>query len=77
MQVLSHEVRRTLWQATEWLAKQMNPQDVSNTLWALAVLDVVPPAGLTQAAERVAPDMNTQDIANTLWALATWYRKPA
>jgi hypothetical protein len=58
VQTLSHEVERTLCQAAERVAAQMNSQEIANTLWALAVMGVAPPAGLARAwlaaAERVA-----------------------
>jgi hypothetical protein len=75
VQTLSHEAERTLCQAAERVAAQMNSRDVSITLWALAVMGEAPPAALSRAlldaAERVALDMNPQTVANTLWALAT------
>jgi hypothetical protein len=57
-------------------APSMRPQDVTNTLWALATLGWRLWAGpsrerLEAAAVRVAPTMNAQEADKTLSALAT------
>ena len=48
------------------------PQDIANTLWALATAGVQMPASLVESlskrAESTARDFNPQAIANTLWA---------
>jgi hypothetical protein len=58
------------------VAPSMKPQEVANSLWALATLGW--PAGegsmrcaLEGAAVRVAPSMKPQEVANSLWGLAT------
>ena len=58
------------------VAPSMNPQNVANTVWALATLGWQDGKGsmrcaLEAAAVRVAPSMNAQGVANTVWALAT------
>jgi len=57
-------------------ARDMNPQNVANSLQALSKLEAVTaavlPTGwkrLVEAAERTAPQWNPQDVANTLNAL--------
>ena len=56
------------------LAGEFNPQDVANTVWALATMGVTPEAGLLRAmqgrATAVAGEFTPQDVANTLWAHA-------
>jgi very-short-patch-repair endonuclease/precorrin-6B methylase 2 len=56
-------------------AKDFNPQNIANLLWALATSGVSPNAALVQAmsseAVAKAKAFNPQDIANLLWALAT------
>jgi hypothetical protein len=56
-------------------AKDFNPQNIANLLWALATSGVSPSAALVQAmssaAVAKAKDFNLQNIANLLWALAT------
>ena len=51
------------------------PQDVSNTLWALATLgmpvDADTLAALCAAAARLAAHMTPQGVSNTLWALGS------
>jgi hypothetical protein len=55
--------------------QQANPQDVSNTLWAVATLGM-PVAEdqvlqLVQRMKQVLPQASPQAISNTLWAVAT------
>jgi predicted small integral membrane protein len=55
--------------------QSFDPQDVANTVWALATMGVTPEAGLLRAmqgrATAVAGEFNPQEVANTVWALAT------
>ena len=57
------------------VARDMNPQGVSNTSWAFATLGLKPGAETLAALEaalvRVGPGMNAQDVAHTLWACLT------
>jgi hypothetical protein len=52
----------------------MKPQDLSNILWALAVLNITPDeawlAWFQQQLLRQLPACNQQVLANTIWALA-------
>jgi hypothetical protein len=69
-------MRCALEAAAVRVAPSMKPQEVANTMWALATLgwqaaDGAMRCALEAAAVRVAPSMNAQDVANTLWALAT------
>jgi hypothetical protein len=63
------------------VAKDFNPQHVSNTLWAFATLARTPGAGLMQQlgarAAAVAKDFNPQDVSNTLWAFVCFFRQLA
>jgi hypothetical protein len=69
-----------LWVAAEREAPRMNPQDVANTMWAMAKLNMPLtgslPDALGAAAEREARSMNPQDVANTVWAMATLNMPP-
>jgi len=65
-----------LAKAAERTAREMKPQEVSNSFNALSKLEAaaaaVSPAGwagLAMAAERTAREMNPQNVANTLNAL--------
>ena len=65
-----------LAEAVERTAREMNPQEVANTLNALRKLEaaaaVVSPtgwAGLAEAVGRTASQMNKQGVSNTLRAL--------
>jgi very-short-patch-repair endonuclease len=54
----------------------MKPQELANTLWALATLgwqvgEGTMRSALEGAVVRMAPSMNPQNVANTLWAFAT------
>ena len=67
--------RRHVVEALACSAPAMEPQHVSNSLWALAKLNA-PVLGdlrarMLHAAGRVAPAMKQQEVGNTLWALAT------
>eukprot|EP00892_Ulva_mutabilis_P007199 jgi/Ulvmu1/4851/UM020_0137.1 len=56
------------------LVHQLDPQAVSNTLYAAARLGISDGrliTGLTLAADRLAPHMDAQHLANSLWALAS------
>jgi hypothetical protein len=59
------------------VAKNFNPQEVSNTLWAFAKLARTPGAGLLQQLEArasaVAQDFNPQEVSNTLWAFSLFF----
>jgi hypothetical protein len=61
--------------AAERSAEDFKPQEIANTLWALATAGVRVRESLvdvlTKRAERTAGDFNPQSIANTLWALTT------
>jgi hypothetical protein len=65
----------SLSREAERKARDFNPQEIANTLWALATAGVRLPGSLVESlsreAERKARDFNPQDIANMLWALAT------
>jgi hypothetical protein len=69
-----------LWVAAEREAPRMNPQDVANTMWAMAKLKMPLtgslPDALGAAAEREARSMNPQNVANTVWAMATLNMQP-
>ena len=53
-------------------AEEFKPQEIANTLWALATAGVQIPASLVEClsrrAESTAKEFNSQDIVNTLWA---------
>jgi very-short-patch-repair endonuclease len=53
---------------------RFNPQNIANTLWAFAKLNLTPSAQLLDAASLVATksidSFNPQGITNTLWAFA-------
>jgi hypothetical protein len=55
-------------------SSRMKPQDLSNTLWALAVLNIRPDdtwlAWFQQQLLHQMPACNQQVLANTIWALA-------
>jgi hypothetical protein len=57
------------------VAGEFNPQDVSNTVWALATMGVTPDEELLRAmqvrATSLAGLFDPQNVANTVWALAT------
>jgi hypothetical protein len=64
-------------QAAKRTASEMNPQDVSNTLWGFAKLadktmevDAAAVGAVSEQALRVAGEMNPQEISNTLWGFA-------
>jgi hypothetical protein len=61
-------------------ARDMNSQDVANSLYAYGVMGRMPRgkawAALETAAVRVARDMNSQEVVNTLWSYATLKRMP-
>ena len=65
------EVLTALEGAAGRVAPDMNPQEVSNTVWGYATLGRMPGedtwAALEGAAGRVAPDMKPQNVANTVW----------
>jgi D-alanyl-D-alanine carboxypeptidase len=52
----------------------LSPQQLANTAWALAKLDVQMPETLEAIVQQLAEHhigiMNAQDIANVVWALA-------
>jgi len=73
---VDEELAAQLGEFVERTARDMNPQDVANSLNALCKLEAVtaavsPPgwAGLAKAVERTAPQWNPQDVANSLNAL--------
>jgi hypothetical protein len=59
----------------EQLLPQASPQNVSNTLWAVATMQQqVPPKQLQQLLQRfqqLLPQAKPQAVSNTLWAVAT------
>jgi hypothetical protein len=59
--------------ATQQLVPTLNPQDLANTFWALALLQCVPPAAwLQQALPAVAKGLassTAQGCANLVWAM--------
>jgi hypothetical protein len=69
-----------LWAAAKREARSMDPQNVANTLWALATLSMPPTGSLRDAlwvaAERAARSMNPQNVANTMLAMATLNMPP-
>ena len=75
--VLTHVLMKhdRLLQEASKQAEEFKPQEIANTLWALATAGVQIPASLVEClsrrAESTAKEFNPQDIANTLWALAT------
>jgi hypothetical protein len=62
------------------VAPTMKPQEVSNTVWAYAVLKRMPDdktwTALETTAGRVAREMNPQNVANTMWAFSKMERMP-
>ena len=54
----------------------MNEQDVADSMWALATLQLEIPGELSDrmqaAAHGKAHDLTAQQVCNTLWALAYW-----
>lgn len=57
--------------AADGAAAQMDAQQLSNTLWALARLDVaLPDTLLTLTRELADRQANSQDMGNAIWALA-------
>jgi hypothetical protein len=63
------------------VAEEMSGQNISNTLLALAKLEVDPLDGrlldsLGSVAERRLHDFNAQALANTLWAFAKLFHTP-
>ena len=70
LNTLIHSLTEPLW----YCLKNMNPQDIANTVWGLATIGVNNPELLNalaqQAIERVR-DMNSQDVANIVWSYAT------
>ena len=56
------------------IPQRFQPQNVANTVWALAKMGVTPEAGLLRAmqgrATAVAGEFDPQEVANTVWALA-------
>lgn len=54
--------------------RDFNPQNLANTLWALATLHYSDNAfvpGLLKEAARQLPEFNPQDLTNVVWALAS------
>jgi hypothetical protein len=79
--LLASRLRFVFLEAVELEAPSMNMQDVAQTVWALAKLNM-PPAGslrhhLWAAAEREAPSMHAQHVADMMWALAKINMPPA
>ena len=64
----------------ETAAREMKPQEVSNTVWAYGALGVSPRedtwAALEEAVQRTAPQMVPQALANTAWGFAKLGRDP-
>jgi hypothetical protein len=62
------------------VAPTMDPQNVSNVMWAYAALGRMPGdktwAALETAAGRVAREMKPQEVANMMWAYAKLERTP-
>jgi hypothetical protein len=62
------------------VAREMNPQNVANTMGAFSKLERTPDdktwAALETAAGRVAPEMNPQNVTNVMWAYAKLERMP-
>jgi hypothetical protein len=69
------EVLGALEQRVVRVASDMKPQEVSNTVYGLALLGRMPGAearaALEVAVARVGPDMEPQHVANIWWAYAT------
>jgi hypothetical protein len=57
------------------VAGEFKPQEVANTVWALATMGVTPDEKLLRAmqgrAMAVAGEFDPQAVANTVWALDT------
>jgi hypothetical protein len=62
------------------VAREMNPQEVANTMWAYAKSEKTPDdktwAALESAAGWVAREMNPQAVANVMWAFSKLERMP-
>ena len=70
----NEELFATLARVAERQASEFNAQELANTAWALATMNLLYEKQFTtlvKEAKRQMSEFNTQGLANTTWALAT------
>eukprot|EP00978_Attheya_sp_CCMP212_P000883 scaffold1892_cov47-Attheya_sp.AAC.2 len=78
MNLKNHSTSRILFSQVEkhaeWLVQEGDPQQIANTVWACATLEIESPILFSQVekhAKWFVQESNSQGIANTVWAFAT------